>query len=182
MKKLFFIGLAVILFTACQTGDGTSFTRTSAEIDVVKALIDDYHKGDWESWASHYADTAKLYHNTWKEDGVQSPEQLSDGFKDILSNFSSYGFEEDAENELPWIEQVVNDNGNTWVYFWGNWKGTLAANDKELEIPVALSVRFVEGKIVREEAFYNMAEFAAALAEIEAAKAAEDAEGEEATE
>jgi ketosteroid isomerase-like protein len=71
---------------------------------------------------------------------------------------------------------VVNDNGNTWVYFWGNWKGTLAANNKELEVPVALAFRFADGKIVREEGFYNMAEIAAAMAEIEKAKEAESTE------
>jgi hypothetical protein len=176
MKKLLLIGLAVILFTACQTGDGTSFSRTSAEIDVVKTLINDYHEGNWESWANHYADTAKIYHNTWKEDGGISAQELSEGFKETLANFSSYGFEEDAENDLPWVEQVVNDNGNTWVYFWGNWKGTLAANNKELEVPVALAFRFADGKIVREEGFYNMAEIAAAMAEIEKAKEAESTE------
>ena len=182
MKKLFLLGLAVILFTACQQSTTTNYTRNSPEIDAVKAAIKDYEDGNWEAWMSHYADTAKIYHNTWKEEAGATPQETADGLKVILTNVSSYGFEVDEENELPWYEMVVNDNGNTWVSFWGNWKGTMAANNKELEIPVHLSIRFVDGKIVREEAYYNLAEFNAALAEIEAAKAADESEAEEATE
>ncbi|MCF6295564.1 MAG: nuclear transport factor 2 family protein [Flavobacteriaceae bacterium] len=69
---------------------------------------------------------------------------------------------------------VTTDKGNTWVYFWGNWKGTLAANNKELEIPVHLALRFADGKIAREEGFYNLSEFTAALQKIEATKMAEE--------
>jgi hypothetical protein len=170
MKKLILLTLTVILFAACQSNAPKQYTKTSPEIDVVKALVKDYHDGNWEAWASHYADTAKIYHNTWKEDAGATPQETADGLKAILANVSSYGFEKDEENELPWYEMVVNDNGNTWVSFWGNWKGILAANNKELEIPVHLSIRFVDGKIVREEGYYNLSEFTAALAEIEAEK------------
>lgn len=175
MKKLILMGLAVILFTACQNNQTTSYTRTSAEIDVTKALLKDYQDGNWEAWATHYADTAKIYHNTVKN-GTTPAETVED-LKAVLANVSSYEFEQDEDQ--PWYEMVVNDNGNTWVYFWGTWKGTLAANGKELEIPVHLSLRFVDGKIAREEGVYNLAEFTAALAEIEAAKMADEAVPEE---
>ncbi|RLD28414.1 MAG: nuclear transport factor 2 family protein [Bacteroidetes bacterium] len=166
IKNLILLGLTVILFTACQNNQPEHYTRISPEIDVVKALVKDYHEGNWEAWLTHYADTAKIYHNTWK-DGV-SAKETAESLKVILSNTSSYGFE--VEENLPWYEMVTNDNGNIWVYFWGNWKGTLEANSKELEIPVHLALRFVDGKIAREEGFYNLSEFTAALQEIEAAK------------
>ncbi len=170
LKSLILLGLTVILFTACQNNQPERYTTTSPEINVVKALIKDYHEGNWEAWLTHYVDTAKIYHNTWK-DGVSAKETV-ESLKVILSNTSSYHFDE-SEDEI-FYEMVTTDKGNTWVYFWGNWKGTLAANNKELEIPVHLALRFVDGKIAREEGFYNLSEFTAALQEIEAAKIAKE--------
>jgi len=171
LKKLILLGLAIVLFNSCQKKGAESYTKTSPEIDEVKALVKDYQDGNWEAWLTHYADTAKIYHNSWKNG--TTPKETLESLKAILSNTSNYHFEE--EEDLPWYEMVTNDYGNTWVYFWGNWEGTLAANNKKIEIPVHLALRFVNGKIAREEGFYNLSEFTAALQEIEAAKMAEDA-------
>ena len=173
-KTLILLGITIILFNACQEKGSDQYTKTSPEIDVVKALIKDYHNGNWEAWATHYADTAKIYHNTWKNG--TTPKETLETLKAILSNTSSYHFVE--EEDLPWYEMVTNDNGNTWVYFWGNWEGTLAANNKKIEIPVHLSYRFADGKIAREEGFYNLSEFTAALQEIEATKMVDESETE----
>jgi hypothetical protein len=70
------------------------------------------------------------------------------------------------------FEQVIDDDGKTWVNFWSNWRGTLAANGQEIEIPVHLSVNMVDGKIVNEYGFYDVSQIQAALQAIEAAKAA----------
>lgn len=178
MKQLCVLALSALLITACQNSETTNYTRTSPEIDTAMALVKDYEAGNWEAWTSHYADTAKLYHNNWKVGAT--PQETADNFKDVLSNFSSYGFE--VVDDLPWYEMVVNDKDDTWVYVWGNWQGTLSANDKQLNIPVHLSLKFDNGKITREEAYYNMAEFAAAMAELEAASAAEEEESADAEE
>lgn len=173
MKKVILLGLIIILIAACQQEQ--RFTESSPEIDEVKALISDYHDGNWESWMSHYADTAKIYHNTWKA-GV-SVKETAESLKTILSNVSSYHFDE-GDDEI-FYEMVKTDNEQTWVYFWGNWKGTLAANNKELEIPVHLAFRFIDGKIVIEDGFYNLSEFTAELNAIEAAKMEEESEASE---
>jgi len=162
MKKILLIGLAAILITACEKKT-KQFTMSSSEIDEAKALINDYQKGDWESWATHYTDTAKIYHNTWKNGA--SAEETAKSLKAILSNLSSYHFE--VDKDLPWYEMVTNDKGSTWVYFWGNWIGELAANNKKLEIPVHLAFKFADGKITREEGFYNLSEFTTAMQQIE---------------
>ena len=172
MKKLILLGLTVIFFIACQNKPTEHWTTTSPEIDVVKALIKDYHEGNWESWMTHYADTAKIHHNTWKI-GI-TPSEHASVLKDILTNISSYHFD-DGEDEI-FYEMVINNEGNTYVYFWGNWKGTLATNNKELEFPVHLALRFVDGKIAHEDGFYNLAELMAALNEVEAAKMDEETE------
>ena len=162
MKKFLLIGLAAILITACEKKT-KQFTMSSSEIEEAKALINDYQKGDWESWATHYADTAKIYHNTWKNGA--SADETAQSLKAILSNLSSYHFE--VDKDLPWYEMVTNDKGSTWVYFWGNWIGELAANNKKLEIPVHVAFKFEDAKITREEGFYNLSEFTAAMQQIE---------------
>ena len=170
LKILILFGLTVILFTACQN-KLERFTTSSPEIDEVKALLKDYHDGNWEAWKTHYADTAKIYHNTWKN-GANTNETIVN-FKAFIANTSSYGFD-DGEDEI-FYEMIIDDDEKKWVNFWGNWKGTLAANNQELEIPVHLSLLMVDGKIVTEYAFYNVAEFTAALQEIEATKMVNEA-------
>lgn len=167
MKKLFLLGLAVILFTACQNKP-ERFTTTSTNIDEIKALIGDYESGNWEAWSSHYADTAMIYHNTWEKGST--PTETQESLKSILANTSSYGFDKGDDNMF--LEQVIDDDGKTWVNFWGNWRGTLSANGQEIEIPVHLSMNLVDGKIVNEYGFYDVSQIQAALQAIEAAKAA----------
>lgn len=167
MKKLFLLAFATVLFTACQN-QPERFTTTSANIDEVKALISDYESGNWDAWTTHYADTAKIYHNTWKTGST--PVETQESLKSILANTSSYGFDKGENNMV--FEQVIDDDGKTWVNFWSNWRGTLSANGQEIEIPVHLSVNMVDGKIVNEYGFYDVSQIQAALQAIEAAKAA----------
>ena len=63
MKKLFLLGLAVILFAACQNKPERYFAE-SPEINTLKAGITAYEAGDWDKWKSHFADTAKVYVNS----------------------------------------------------------------------------------------------------------------------
>ena len=167
MKKLLLIGLALALFAACQKPE--RFTTSSSNIDEVKALLADYSAGNWDGWMTHYTDSAKLFHNTW--DKSVPPKEMAKALKGILANTSSYGFQEkdsNGENDI-FYEQTLSDDGNTWVNFWGDWRGTLAANGQKLEVPVHISFQMDGGKIVKEYAFYNLAEYAAAMQAIEKA-------------
>ena len=85
-----------------------------------------------------------------------------ESLKDILANVSSYKFD---DKDL-WYEMIIDDDDETWVNFWGNWRGTVAANGQELVIPVHLTLQFVEGKIVEEHGYYNLSEITAVLNEI----------------
>jgi len=166
MKKLILLGLTVILLTSCQNNEQRYFS-SSPEIDEVKTLLKDYHEGNWDGWITHYADTAKIYHNSLK--GVSVKETV-ESLKSILANVSSYKFEDKG----LWYEMVIDDDGETWVNFWGNWHGKLAANGHELVIPVNLTLQFIDGKIVKEYGYYNLAEFSAVLNEIEASNMTEE--------
>ncbi|WP_445957903.1 nuclear transport factor 2 family protein [Yeosuana sp.] len=171
MKKLFLLGLIIVLFSACQNKP-ERFTTTSPNIDVVKKLISDYEAGNWEAWATNYSDTAKIYHNTWKKSAT--PKETSEALKATLANTSSYSF--DHGEDKIFFEQTIDDDGDTWVNFWGDWHGTVAANGQEIEIPVHLSCRMVDGKIANEYGFYDVSEFVLAMQAIDAAKATTGAE------
>ena len=140
------------------------WTNKSAEIDVVKALIADYEAGNWDAWTGHYADTAKMYHNSTESAGV--PETL-EGLKGYLEPVSAYGFSDDN----IYYEMIIDDKDEKWVNFWGTWEGNIGALDRDLKIPVHLTLKFEEGKIVEEHGFYNMAEFVMAMNEIAAMEA-----------
>ena len=133
MKKLTLLALAALFVFACQEKQPVRFTTSSAEITSYKKGIEAYEKADWSSWSAMFADTAKLYHNNW--DTPATVAQIQEGHVNTLSNLSSYGFDKD---EMV-LEQTIDDDGKTWVNFWGHWKGTIEANGKEIHIPVHIS-------------------------------------------
>jgi len=165
MKKIILLGFAIILFAACESNTPVRYTQTSAEIDVIKALIADYEAGNWEAWKSHYSDTAWIFANS-----ISDSLSVDDRLKTIqvsLADVSSYGFQKDTGD----LEMVVDDKGRTWVNFWGAWQGTLKANGQEYSIPVHLTLQMVDSKIVRSYGYWDNAPIALALQAIEAAKA-----------
>ncbi len=122
---------------------------------------------------ANFADAAKIYHNNW--DTPASAAQVQEGHINTISNLSSYGFDKDQMV----YEQVLDDDGETWVNFWGLWKGTMKANGKTINIPVHISAQYVDGKIVQEYGFWNMSEFVDEMQALQAAaEAAAEAEEE----
>ncbi len=162
-SKLILLIFSIILFTACQKQKPQRYFSKSPEIDLVKEVIKDYEDANWEKWISHFADTAKIYQNSIEP---ATPKEALKSLQGLLANVSSYKF----DDKDKFYEMVITDEGYKWVNFWGNWRGNLKANDKELVIPVNLTIQFVEGKIVEEYQYFNTAEMVAALQEIEAAK------------
>lgn len=170
MNKIAVLGIlfTIILYTSCKDNGPARYATTGSEIDLVKSLVSDYEKGNWEGWLGHYADTAKLHHNTTKEISL-SAKEVHETLKVLLSNTSSYAFDKDT-----FYEKVIDDDGETWVNFWGDWKGTMAANNKELIIPVHLTVQIIKGKIVEEHGYYNLSEYMAVMQEIATSKEKEE--------
>ena len=159
MRYLVVLCIAALMITACQQGE-SRYSTTGAEIDQVKDLIANYEAGDWEAWMQHYADTAKVYHNSTE---ASSPTDVKDELAESVQATSSYKF----QDKDRYYERVIDDRGETWVNFWATWEGTLEANDQKLIIPVHATYQFNGDKIVEEHAFYNMAEFAMAMMAIE---------------
>ena len=147
MKKLFLLGLAVILFTSCQKAEQRYFAE-SAEIDVLKAGIAAYEAGDWDTWKGHFSDTAKIYVNS--ETPIDVDTRLTE-LKGAAAAFSSYGF--DREDE--YIEMVIDKEKETWVYYWAQWNGVIAANSKKISVPVHLAIQFTDGKMTKEHIYFD---------------------------
>ena len=160
MKNILLTGLAILLLAACNQEQ--RYTQNSPEIDTFKSVIKDYNDQDWESMKTHYADTAKTFNNS--SDIGLSLADMVDYHKQSLVNLSSRGFlDKDQEYEM-----VVTDKGDTWVNFWGDWEGTLAANNKKIKIPIHLTAQFKDGKIVRSSGNWDNAPMVLALQEIDA--------------
>jgi len=87
-------------------------------------------------------------------------------------NYSSYGFSHE-EDEI-FFEQIIDHEGDKWVYFWGNWEAVIKGNTEKFVIPVHLALKFVDNKIVTEHAFYNRSAIDAALKKMADMKMAED--------
>jgi ketosteroid isomerase-like protein len=170
MKNLLLVGLAIVLFTACDQKD-TRYTQQSPEIDIIKKVIDGYNTQQYD--LSFFADTAKTFFNT-KTDAIE--------LKDIVAyhqrndvNYSERRFlEKDQEYEM-----VVTDKGHSWVNAWLDWRGTLKENGKVIDMPVHLTYRFVDGKIVTTYGYWDPTEIVLELQEIERKAAIQAANSQE---
>ena len=171
MKNIVLSIIIVFLLASCKQGPDR-WTNNSPEIDVVKALISDYEAGNWDAWKGHYADTAKLFHNSTEPSGV---EETLEGLQGYLEPTSEYGF---SDKDI-YYEMIIDNDNEKWVNFWGTWEGKIEALDRDLKIPVHLTAQFVEGKIVEEHAFYNLVDYMVAMNDIAAMAEEESEEAEE---
>ena len=148
MKKLFLVGFATILFVACQ--QEVRYTQKSAEIDTYKKVMEDYKTQNWEDMPKHYADTAKVMNNVTRKK-AQTVAQAIEKNKEDAKLFTWVVKDDD-------YEMVVTDKGETWVNYWGLWTGTLKSNNKVYEIPFHNTARFIDGKIVQENGYWDNSE------------------------
>ncbi|MBT8309497.1 MAG: nuclear transport factor 2 family protein [Flavobacteriaceae bacterium] len=159
MKKLIILGLAIVLFVCCNQQEQRYFAE-SAQTKTLEAGIAAYESGDWDTWRSHFADTAKIFVNS--KEAITLDKRVED-LAGMTSAFSSYGFDKDE----AYIEMVIDKEDETWVYFWGQHEGTMK-NGKELSIPVHLAVQFTDGKIIEEHIYFDGTEMNAAMAALSA--------------
>lgn len=146
MKKIILLGLAIVLsLSACN--QEKRYTQQSPEIDSYKKLMEAYKTQKWDEFPSHYADTAKIANNVVKKKGISVAEAIKKNQDDAaLFNWV-------VENEE--YEMVVTDKKETWVNFWGLWKGTLKSSGKVYEVPFHNTARFIDGKIVEEYGYWD---------------------------
>jgi len=162
MKKVIYLLFAVVLFTACNTNQPVRYFSASPEIEVTKSIFKAYIDSDWDAMKSHYADTAKILNNVTKAKGISINAAIED-YKQEHELFSSISY----VAEEGFFEMVLTDEGQTWVNFWGLWVGTLVSTGEKYEIPLHITLRFVNQKVVLEHGYWNNAEIALALAKLE---------------
>lgn len=163
MIKALFLMSILVLFSACKHTQTDRYKTSSTEIDLLKKGLADYENGDWDEWSKQYADSAKIFQNTWIDESTV--EEVKMRHQNVIAQLSSYTF---SDNDR-YYEQIIDDHGKTWVNFWGVWKGTLKANSKEIIIPVHLTIQFKEGKVVKEIGYWNTAKLNDELKQIEIA-------------
>jgi len=136
MKKIVLLFVTATTLFACAptevktdiaaSATGT-VTATGPDVDLIKKSITAFADGDWDTYASTYADTAKSYHNVWPSNtdttvGVKIP-VLIEGFKkqrELMDGKLTMG---------GTIFEVVtmpdgSKYGHVWVDFtWKNKKG-----------------------------------------------------------
>ena len=171
MKKLFLLSLALMLFNSCAKEKQRYFSE-STEINTFKTSIADYGNADWDAWSTHFADTTKFYVNSTK--GV-SLNDFKQSQINLLSSFSSYAF----LNKDSFIEMVLDSDDETWINYWATWRGTLKANDKEIDVPVHITSQFLDGKIVKLYSYWDSAPITAALHEIASNQVVTEPDGQE---
>jgi uncharacterized protein len=162
MKKIMILLLAIGFFAACTTNEPVRYASSSTEIDAFKSSIKHYLEQNWDEYRQHYADTVKFRNNVPEEKQISLDSVISN-WKQENEMFSDIHYVADED----FFEMVVTDDGETWVNFWGLWSAVLKANGQKFEIPVHVTARFVDGKIVAEHGYWNSSEIALALRELE---------------
>lgn len=151
--------MLALSISACQ--QDKRYSQSSQEIDLFKQSLKDYVNQDWEALAAHYADTAKIMHNTTLKN-AKTVAQLIEKEKanaEILTDIKYL----DAESDF---EMVVTDKGETWVNFWGVWQATLKENNQTYEVPLHITARYIDGKIVAEYGYWDNSDAAEAAANL----------------
>lgn len=159
MRRIIIIFSAAFIFAACNTQE-VRYASSSPEIDIYLATIQNFVDGDWNAMRAHYADTAKLFDNvTATRENVETIGEVIDRLRENRQFFSSQYF----LPEEQFVEMVVTDDDETWVNYWGVWVSVLAATEQRFETPMHFTAQFLDGKIVREHAYYNIAPIILAL-------------------
>jgi steroid delta-isomerase-like uncharacterized protein len=162
MKNIFILILTLAVATACEQKD-TRYTQQSPEIDIVKKVINGYNSQQYD--LTVFADTSKTFFNT-----KTNPIELKDIAAYHQGNDANYSERRFLDKDQE-FEMVVTDDGQTWVNAWLDWRGTLKESGKVIDMPVHLTYRFVDGKIVRTVGFWDPTEIVMELQNIEAEKA-----------
>lgn len=160
MKKLLVFSL--IIFLVCNCKQEQRYTQNSKEIDAVKSIITAYNNKNWPTILSKYADTSKTRSNSHLMDS-----------KDIIKyhqqndvNYSKRGFVDQGQV----YEMVTDNDGKTWVNFWGDWKATLKGNNEDVVVHIHSTSRFIDGKIVEDYGYWDPSEIISNLQDIAAKK------------
>jgi hypothetical protein len=162
MKNFIFLMTLLTIVSSCQ--NEVRYASKSAEIDTVKQHIKNYNDQNYD--LSLLADNSMSFYNT-KTDSLSKSEVMA-YHKANDENYASRGFLEEDQ----FYEMVVTDDGETWVNAWLDWSGTLKGSSKTIVMPVHLTYKFEDGKIVRELGYWDPTEISDEIENLTGATAA----------
>lgn len=148
MKGLFWTPFTIIFFFG-SCNQNKQYTENSPEIDSYKKVVLDYEIRDWSDFATHYADSAKILIHVTDKDAINVTQLVASNKED------QKGFKNWKYTNKKFL-MLTKDNGETWVYFNALWQGNFIPNNKVYEIPAQINVQFLNGKIVREEGYWDI--------------------------
>lgn len=148
MKKLLFLSVVLLCFSACQQ-PAKQYFESSPEIDIVKNAVKAYLNKDWDSFRSMYADTAKIATNTWSPDKFINLDKHMENEKTGAENFNDIKISDDIVYCM-----VINDKGEKWVLMWFTWSAKTKSGT-EISAAVQEGLRFVGDKVVFHYGIYN---------------------------
>lgn len=159
MKKLFLLGLSIVLFTACQKQEQRYFDE-STEIETVKQLFQHLEDGNLDEVRTLYNDTAKVYVNSTKSISIDESVAYDKESRELFSMFTF--------KDSLYPEMVISKKGHKWVNTWPTWVGKVKGHDEEITIAAHATYRFEDGKIVEEYVYYDTSPIESALKKVEA--------------
>ena len=86
MKRIILFGIVAMFFLACQQQEQRYFAESN-ETKTLQAGIAAYESGDWTTWKTHFADTAKVFVNS--KEGITADARLEQ-LKAAAQNFKTY--------------------------------------------------------------------------------------------
>ena len=141
MKHIVALIILGVALSACQQRKQQFFT-TAPEIDLIKKLDKSFAAADWATYRGSYADTAKIWFNTWGAKDAISVDTLLVRLQSARANYT------EAQLGQPAIyEMNETDDGKRWVHRFGRWDAE-HKNGKDVSWPSTAAFLVSDGKII----------------------------------
>ena len=147
MKRFLFLALFTFFISAnAFSQTGTHYTDGPI-VDKLKAAVAAYNEGDWTTYRSFFADTARIHVNSPEPANID--ERIAE-MKEGLKAMESY------ELMSPVYGHIKTAEGVDWGMIWGGWQGK--AGGEEWTVMVHSVTRYVDGLAVEQWGFWDTAQ------------------------
>ena len=147
MKRFYALALCILFISVdAYSQTGTHYTEGPI-VDKLKAAVAAYNAGDWATYRSNFADTARLHINS--PDPMTIDERMAE-MKEGAKMLDSF------EILNPVYGHVRTAEGVDWGMLWAGWQGK--AGDEEWTVMIHTVTRYVNGKAVEQWGFWDNSE------------------------